>query len=369
MKRKKLYSMLALGVAMSLTFSLPVSAASSPTTSTTVDKDETTGNTTTTTTEGSKEDGNYKDTIVVTDKDGNTLSTKVEEVKTDETTGEVTKTESVLGADNKPVKETTVKTDAAGKVLEVVKVNADTSKEIADWKAGEVEAGDLKQVEAPTINVEVKELNPESEEAKKAETGSKETFAKVDPNEVKVGAAGLNLNVKPVEAKHYAVAEEAAKQMQDAIIEKAGAVKNDSAPSIMAALSIEIKNYEKGKQYDVSIPLKDTTFEAGYDYFVLHCKSDGTWETVPARIVGDNIVIATFDDFSPVFIVRTAQIVMPDSEEESEGGSSEDSGSNESSGNSTYVAPAAVGLAKVGTTPAGSAANYVNPAVSPKTGE
>ncbi len=112
MKRKKLYSMLALGLAMSLVMSVPVSAAGalSPDTDTTV-------------VETPNEDG----------------TTTVVETTTKED-GSVSKTETVKDENGNVIRDTTTSTNAAGQITEVVVNNTlSATDEITDL-AGSAEA-------------------------------------------------------------------------------------------------------------------------------------------------------------------------------------------------------------------------------------
>ena len=48
-----------------------------------------------------------------------------------------------------------------------------------------------------------------------------------------------------------------------------------------------------------------------YNYYVLHYDQvNGVWETLPATVTAEGIVVATFNSFSPVFVVKAENRIM-----------------------------------------------------------
>ncbi len=342
MKRKKLYSMLALGLAMSLVMSVPVSAAGalSPDTDTTV-------------VETPNEDG----------------TTTVVETTTKED-GSVSKTETVKDENGNVIRDTTTSTNAAGQITEVVVNNTlSATDEITDL-AGSAEA----LLSGNTVaDADVLPPADVTDEAQKAELESESMnqFTAIKADEIKVDKAGLNIKVSPVAAAVQSVAKQAAAKMATTM----GLNVADDKISLMASAEISVENQDG--TVNVKIPMTETPDTSRYTYYVLHFDvKNNKWETVKAQITSDGIVIAAFDSLSPVFVVRAdAKLPAADNGDDNNNGDNNnggdnggsDNGSSDSSSNSGSSSNASGNSSKAGTAPASITPS--NPGVSPKTGE
>ncbi len=248
MKRKKFYSMLALGMAMTLVAGMPVSAAVSPDTGST--DFPVVGDTDTVVKDDNQE------VVVGKDEDGTTVYIKVEEsVDSNSTIEEIVN------------KEDSVTTQGGQKV-----------------EASE----ELKVPEA----VEDKE----QEATLKAE--SKEQFKNINADEIKADKAGLQITVTPVAAAVQSVAKAAAAKMAEQL--------GSGNANLLASADISIPNLPKGESVRVTIPMNNEKPDTSkYNYYVLHYDQvNGVWETLPATVTAEGIVVATFNSFSPVFVVK-----------------------------------------------------------------
>ena len=344
MKRKKLYSMRALGLAMSLVMSVPVSAAGalSPDTDTTV-------------VETPNEDG----------------TTTVVETTTKED-GSVSKTETVKDENGNVIRDTTTSTNAAGQITEVVVNNTlSATDEITDL-AGSAEAMPSGNTVADADVLPPEDVADETQKAE-LESESMNQFTAIKVDEIKVDKAGLNIKVSPVAAAVQSVAKQAAAKMAATM----GLSVADDKISLMASAEISVENQDG--TVNVKIPMTETPDTSRYTYYVLHFDVvNGKWETVKAQITNDGIVLAAFDSLSPVFVVRAdAKLPAVDNGDNNNNGDngnnggngdngSGDNGSSDSS-NSGTGSNASGNSSKAGTAPA--SITPANPGVSPKTGE
>jgi hypothetical protein len=314
MKRKKFYSMLALGMAMTLVAGMPVSAAVSPDTGST--DFPVVGDTDTVVKDDNQE------VVVGKDEDGTTVYIKVEEsVDSNSTIEEIVN------------KEDSVTTQGGQKV-----------------EASE----ELKVPEA----VEDKE----QEATLKAE--SKEQFKNINADEIKADKAGLQITVTPVAAAVQSVAKAAAAKMAEQL--------GSGNANLLASADISIPNLPKGESVRVTIPMNNEKPDTSkYNYYVLHYDQvNGVWETLPATVTAEGIVVATFNSFSPVFVVKAEKQDNVDNNNNNnnndnnnnDNNNSSSSGSSSSSSSSSSTDNAKATPVQVANTP-------VNPAVSPKTGE
>lgn len=319
MKRKKLYSMLALGMAMTLAAGVPVSAA------------EVGGATSVDT--GSFDNDVVGPTETVTD---NEVNQSVDVGK--DASGDIVKVEITSSANASSVIEEKL-TDKVGNAVK-----------------GDAKVDDVKPSTEGLTETQVNDLKTES----------KKQFQAIDVTKIMVNLANKPVSIKPVAA----AVQNVAKQAADKMAEKLGLKVVENGLLASADIHIPLDANESAK---VTIPLngEDKPDPGRFDYFVLHyLASTGEWETLPAEVTADGIIVATFDSFSPVFVVKAekAQVQEPadnnqDSSDDSSNGSndggSSDNGSNGSSSSDN---------AKAAPAPAAAAAP-ANPAVSPKTGE
>lgn len=412
MKRKKLYSMLALGLAVSLVVGVPVSAAESTNTTVT---DEETGNKTEINKVG--DDDNYTQTSTTTDADGNLIGTVVEEKKTEadgstvtttvekdaegnvkkntETTtsadgSKTTKKETQVGTDGKPLSATettevkeadgSVKTTESFKVydadgnettIKTVEKKGDSLLSITQkLEASTVSTPEDTRVQAGGIQEAVVDLTEEDAAAYETKSIGYLNNEKVNWENI-LSANGVDeIKIKAVEPKHLAAAEKAVTKVLDSIVSKNNFKKPAAQPEILTAVDMEFDT--KGGD-SVSIPLSGVDTGA-YDYFVMHYDEVNGWETLPAEFVDGKLVVR-ITNCSPFFITRVAALEKAPAAAPSDNyDKSTDYGlldKEAAEAADAAKAAAAVGLAKVGTTPTvtGTTVTPSNPAVSPKTGE
>ncbi len=317
MKRKKIYSMLALGMAISLTVSIPASAAVS-------------------------------------------VNTGAADFPVTGETGTETK------EDNQVVQ--TGKDEAGDVVVVVIPESVDSSNAINGMVNSEtstsLQGGSTVVVAVP------EEVAPEQKDGLVNE--SKDQFKAIKTDEIKADRPGLEIQVTPVAPTVQSVAKNAAISMA----EKMGLnVENpDTGINLAASADISIPNLAKGDTARVTIPMTEAPDTAKYEYYVLHYNdATGEWETLDASVTAEGIVVATFKSFSPVFVVKAERAVVapPSDNDNTEDNNDDDSSSDNGSGNSGGSS-ASAGNTKNDTTPASAPAAPAapaNPAVSPKTGE
>lgn len=318
MKRKKIYSMLALGMAMVLTAGVPVSAADSPDT------------------------GSFD--------------------------GDITETKPASKEEIEVNQEVQVSTDQEGNKLKVeITSSADATDVIEDKLTNTVASG--KESDEVVDDVKPTTEGLDETQVKNLKDKSKEQFNIIDVQKIMVNLGNKPVTVKPVEPDVQNVAVEAAKKMAG----KLGLTVLGDEETIAASADIHIP-LGKDESAKVTIPFggNNKPEPDKYDYFVLHFKN-GVWETIPAQVTSEGVIIATFDSFSPVFVVKTEKApVLPDEDDEKnnndgeDNGGSDDGGSNGSLAGNTIADAARTDLTKADSAPA---AALANPAVSPKTGE
>ncbi len=142
--------------------------------------------------------------------------------------------------------------------------------------------------------------------------------------------------------------------------------------NLLASADISIPNLPKGESVRVTIPMNNEKPDTSkYNYYVLHYDQvNGVWETLPATVTAEGIVVATFNSFSPVFVVKAEKQDNVDNNNNNnnndnnnnDNNNSSSSGSSNSSSSSSSTDNAKATPVQVANTP-------VNPAVSPKTGE
>lgn len=316
MRRKKLYSMLALGMAMTLAVGVPVSAA------------EVGGAT-------SVDTGSFDNDVVG---------------PTDTVT------------DNEVNQEVEVGKDASGDIVKVEITSSANASSVIEEKLTD-KVGDAVKSEEKVNDVKPSTEGLTATQVSDLKTESKKQFQAIDVTKIMVNLANKPVSIKPVEA----AVQNVAKQAADKMAEKLGLKVAENGLLASADIHIPLDANESAK---VTIPLngEDKPDPGKFDYFVLHyLAATGEWETLPAEVTADGIIVATFDSFSPVFVVKAekAQVQEPaDNNNNNNNNSSNDSndgggsGSNSSSSDNAKAAPA----------PAAASAP-ANPAVSPKTGE
>lgn len=318
MKRKKLYSMLALGMAMSFVVSIPVSAATSV----------------------------------------NTGSADFP------VTGEVTTDTKEDG------QEVNVGKDESGAPVIVVIPNSVNSEEAINNMVNKetstaIQGGETLEDESLAVPDQVEEGQEES-----LKEESKKQFGTIKADEIKADRDGLEITVVPVAPTVQSVAKDAAAKMAETVAKKMGATLSGNV-DLMASADISIPSLTEGEDVRVTIPMNngEKPDPAKYIYYVLHYNTvTGIWETLDASITEDGIVVATFNSLSPVFVVKAEKTQAPATDDSngddgSNGGNSGDSGSSNSNSNSSNAASEAKAA------PALAASAPVDPSVSPKTGE
>ena len=370
MKRKKIYSMLALGMAMSLVAAVPVSAAGSlspdtsqpPIVSDPVDNGDGTQTVVTTKPTVTTPEGNKvtEKTEVTTNEAGETVGT-VETVTTEKTDGSTVEAVKKTDASGKVSETTTTTVD--GNVTEVTLDNVVTAPEdlnaIVNAPDTIVSEGEAK------VDLAVPDALPEGEDEEALKAASSTLFAGLDlvNKTVSINLPGFKVMVNAVETTVQSVAVDAAKEMAKQVWGEG----SESSVELLASANIDIPEHDGSTPVRVNIPLKNGPDE-NLEYFVMHYKN-GVWDRLPAHISKDGVVVAVFDSFSPVFVVTAPKSAIPeapaDTDNDGYGGNDDGADSSDSgnSGSNNAVNPGKAGNAPAApTTP-------VNPAVSPKTGE
>lgn len=313
MKRKKLYSMLALGMAMTLAVGVPVSAA------------EIGGAV-------SVDTGSFDNDVQDTTTETNT---EIEQ-------------------------EVTVGTDASGDVVKVeIEDSADASAVIEEKLANKV--GDVVKSDEKVTDVKPSVEGLTETEVGDLKTESKKQFQAIDVKKILVNLANKTVSIKPVAA----AVQNVAKQAADKMAEKLGLKVADNGLLASADIHIDLADNESAK---VTIPLsgEEKPDPSRFDYFVLHYNAESeTWDTLPAEVTADGIIVATFDTFSPVFVVKAEKVQAPDNGNDNNNGND---GGNNDSGSGSSNSSSSSDSGKTASAPAPAAAP-ANPAVSPKTGE
>ncbi len=377
MKRKKIYSMLVLGMAMSLVAAVPVSAAGSlspdtsqpPIVSDPVDNGDGTQTVVTTKPTVTTPEGNKvtEKTEVTTNEAGETVGT-VETVTTEKTDGSTVEAVKKTDASGKVSETTTTTVD--GNVTEVTLDNVVTAPEdlnaIVNAPDTIVSEGEAK------VDLAVPDALPEGEDEEALKAASSTLFAGLDlvNKTVSINLPGFKVMVNAVETTVQSVAVDAAKEMAKQVWGEG----SESSVELLASANIDIPEHDGSTPVRVNIPLKNGPDE-NLEYFVMHYKN-GVWDRLPAHISKDGVVVAVFDSFSPVFVVTAPKSAIPEApaDTDNDGDDGNDDGADSSdSGNSGSNSGAsgsnnAVNPGKAGNAPA-APTTPVNPAVSPKTGE
>lgn len=355
MKRKKLYSALALGMAITLMAGVPVSAAPSPGAGSAdfpvVGPIE----------EGKTEDG--QDIKTGTDEAGNVVYTEV-----------------------------TADGEIGASAIEDIKNNAVKAENEAEQAvldkalAGKVTLDDSVKEE---VKVDAEKFEETATEETKAELrkDSQAQFEAVKKEEIKADK-NVTITVTPVAAAAQSVAKAAAEAMAGTLglnIKTTETTDGKTEANIEFAASMDISIPQEeldaaGGSVQVTIPMAaEKPDPSRYVYYVLHYHSTRGWETLPAQVTADGIVVATFDSFSPVFVVKAEKAAVETPVQEDNGGSDDYDKSTDyglldkeaAEAEDAAKAAASAGLAKTGAAPTvtGVPAAPSNPAVSPKTGE
>jgi hypothetical protein len=168
----------------------------------------------------------------------------------------------------------------------------------------------------------------ESADAKIADGNVVLAFADEDGNIVK----DVTVEIKAIEETETTqIVEEALKQAD----QNADASKTE----VLAAVNISVEGFKKGGSATIPLQLPSNSVKAGESVYVIHKLSDGTVETLSARVFADDVVTITTSSFSPFIIVKGENPTISNNDDDDDDDDDDDSTPAATAGSTENTAP------------------------------